>query len=237
MKRKRILCNLLIVVFAIVGIFLNFKEPNASKNTILYFTTQSNIWIMCICIVLTFYDILKKDVPKTVYIIKYIFTVSILITGIVYNFILAPQYAIYFGSLLKAYSVSVTILHVVVPLLSFISYILFDENPFKRKFNLLGCTMPLLYFAFIILLSMITTNDYLFDGIGGVPSKFPYFFLDYINNGWFTLTSDISKLGTFYWLIISVVLVMIISQLLRYTQNKVTKSKWYEKYKNSTVAN
>lgn len=225
MKKYRMACNLLIVIFAIAGVFLNLLEPNASKNTILYFTTQSNIWMMLICLVMVFYDIFKIKVPKVVYMIKYMFTVSIVLTGIVYNVILAPQYGIYFGSFFKAYTVSVTILHVVVPLLGFVSYILFDEDPFKRRFNLLGCTMPMLYFLFIIVLSMVSTDDYLFDGLGGVQSRFPYFFLDYINNGWFTLTSGMAKLGTFYWILIGLILVIIISQVLRYIQRKILQSK------------
>lgn len=228
--KNRIIINILIVIFAIVGIFLNINEPNASKNTILYFTTQSNIWIMFICLIMLFYDILHRKVPKVVYVIKYIFTVSILVTGIVYNLILAPQYANCFGSFFRAYSLSVTILHVIVPLLGFISYILFDEKIFKKKFNLLGCVMPLLYFLFIIILSVVSTNDYLFDGIGGVQSKFPYFFLDYINNGWFTLTRDISKLGTFYWFIICLIFTIIISQALLYIQRKVSRTNLYENY-------
>lgn len=172
----RMIINVLIVIFAIVGILLNIYEPNASKNTILYFTTQSNIWIMFICLIMLFYDIQHKKIPPNIYVIKYTFTVSILVTGIVYNLILAPQYANYFGSFFKAYSLSVTILHVIVPLLGVISYILFDENPFKKKYNLWGCVMPLLYFIFTMVLSVVSTNDYLFDGIGGTQSKFPYFF-------------------------------------------------------------
>ena len=230
MKKYRIICNLSIAVFVVIGIFLNYKEPNAVKNIILYFTTQSNIWIMLIALVMVFYDIAKTTIPKIVYVIKYIFTVSIMVTGIVYNLILAPQYAIYFGSFFKAYSMSVTILHVVVTLLAFISYVLFDENPFKRKFNLLGYTMPMLYFLFIIVLSIVSSNDYIFDGMDGAPSRFPYFFLDYINNGWFTLTGNIAKLGTFYWFLISLVLVVAISQLLRFVQRKISQSEFHEKY-------
>lgn len=230
MKKYRIICNLSIAFFAVIGVILSYNEPNAVKNIILYFTTQSNIWIMLIALVMVFYDLAKKAVPKAVYIIKYIFTVSIMVTGIVYNLILAPQYAIYFGSFFKAYSMSVTLLHVVVPLLAFISYILFDENPFKRKFNLLGYTMPMLYFLFIIVLSIVSTNDYIFDGMDGSPSRFPYFFLDYINNGWFTLTGNIAKLGVFYWFLISLVLVIVIGQLLRFTQRKIFQSKFYTIY-------
>lgn len=227
MKKYRIICNLLLVLFAMIGLFLTFREPGAGKNTILYFTTQSNIWMMLICFTMAAYDISNTKVPNAVYVIKYIFTVSILVTGIVYNLILAPQYALYFGSFLKAYTVSVSILHVVVPLLGFVSYIFFDENPLKRKSDLLGCTMPMLYFLFITALSMVSTEDFLFDGIDGTPSRFPYFFLDYINHGWFTLTDNIAELGTFYWLLIGFILVIVISRILRYVQKKAVQSNFY----------
>lgn len=42
MKKYRIIWNFLIVVFSIDGVVLNYLEPNVSKNTIIFFTTQSN---------------------------------------------------------------------------------------------------------------------------------------------------------------------------------------------------
>lgn len=190
---------------------------------------------MLICFAMVAYDISQAEVPDMVYVIKYIFTVSILLTGIVYNLILAPQYAIYFGSFFKAYSISVTILHVIVPLLAVISYVFFDKNPIKRNFDLLGCTMPMLYVLFIIVLSMVSTNDYLFDGIGGIPSRFPYFFLDYISHGWFTLSGNMVELGAFYWILIGFILVIIISRILRYVQRKIFQSAFYRRYIQDTL--
>lgn len=209
----RTLLNSIIVIFVIVGIVLNYTVESNTAGLIFYFTTQSNIWVGLICLVWVIFDICKIDVRKPFYIIKFALTVSITLTGLVYNFILAPQAAIVFGSILRAYSWSTAILHIIVPILAIVSYLVFDTYILNKKWAFTGVILPLFYFVFILILSTAVPKP-LFMGFDGKPSKFPYFFLDYINNGWFDIGSDISKLGTFYWLLIAITLVLGISFVL-----------------------
>ena len=218
MKKWRITCNLAVVFCAIV---LNYLGPNTPKSTLLYYTIQSNILIAIICAIVSGYDLAKKSVPNFVYLVKYIFTIAITITGVVFNLILVPQLVEHYGSFSRAYGLSSTLVHVVTPVLGLISYLLFDKNVLKKKFDFYGIIVPLSYFSLIIGLSTIK-NLYLFDTLDGAPTKFPYFFLNYIENGWFTLSSNIYELGTFYWFIIMIIFVALISVIIRFGQRKLT---------------
>lgn len=214
--------NLCITALAILGICLNYAEPNVAKNNILYFTIQSNIWILGICLVVCCYDWMHKPIPKNVFILKYIFTVAITLTGVVYNLILAPQYGFFYGSFWKAYSLSVVLLHVVIPVLSVISYLWFDDTIPGRKLYLAGGIMPLLYFAGVMLLSLNQRDEGLFESIGGGSGRFPYFFMDYETNGWFTLSSNIGKLGVFYWIAVGLLLTLGLGKALLWLKSKRT---------------
>lgn len=228
MKKIRILCNLIIVFCVILGIFLNYQNPNHSKSILLYYTIQSNILLALICLIFSIYDLTKKHIANSLYLIKYIFTIAIAITGVAFNLFLAPQQIEYYG-FAKTYDLASTLLHVVTPILGLISYLLFDKTLLKKKIDLYGLIVPLGYFALIIGLSTIK-DVYLFSNLDGTPTKFPYFFLDYINNGWFTLSSNIYELGTFYWVIIMVVVVVIISLVLRFAQKKISQTNFHQKY-------
>lgn len=229
MKKLRIFSNLLIVLCVIVGIYLNYQDPDVPKNVLLYFTIQSNILLALICLVLSGFDIFHKTVPKCIYIIKYIATIAILITGIVFNFILVPQMVASYGDVAQPYNLPSILLHVITPILGFISYLFFDKSPFRKKFDLYGVIAPFVYFILIIGLSLIP-DLYLFNNPDGTPSKFPYFFLNYIKNGWFTLTSNVAALGTFYWFIILIILVVIISQIIRFLQKKISQTKFFHRH-------
>lgn len=214
-KYCRIVTNIAVAVFAAIGIILNYTLESNTVGLFYYFTTQSNIWIGAICVVWVVFDFLGKEPNKALHIIKFSLTVCITLTGLVYNFILAPQAAMIFGSILRAYSWSVSILHIVVPVLAVVSYLAFDKQVLNIKWVFSGVVMPLLYCVFIFILVAASDTPH-FWGMDHQPSKVPYFFLDFENNGWFTVNQGIWKLGTFWWLLIAVVLVLCISFLLHF---------------------
>lgn len=216
--------NLCTAVIAALGVCLNYAEPSAGKNNILYFTIQSNLWILGICCVLCWYDWRRRPVPRVVFVVKHIFTVAIALTGAVYNLILAPQYGLYFGSFWKAYTFSVVLLHVAVPVLAVISYLWFDDPVPGKGLGPGGCLMPLLYFSGIVLLSLDKNREGLFEGIGGTSTRFPYFFMDYETNGWFTLSRSPGELGVFYWIAAGLLLTLGLSAGLLGLKRKIPQT-------------
>lgn len=212
--------NSCIVILAVLGICLNYLEPNVAKNNVLYFTIQSNIWILGVSLIMCCFDWQHRKIPEIIFTVKFIFTVSITLTGIVYNLILAPQYGMLFGSFWRAYSVSVVLLHVVVPVLSVISFLYFDNVNSSKGLPLAGCVMPLLYFAGVMLLSLNGRSEGLFEGMGGGSTRFPYFFMDYETNGWFTFSGNIGELGVFYWIAVGLLLTFALSAGLLWLKKK-----------------
>lgn len=132
MKKLRIICNLVIVCCVTLGVILNYLGPNTPKGTLMYYTIQSNILLAIICALFSAYDLAKKRLYNYMYLIKYIFTIAIIITGIAFNLFLAPQQIEHYG-VARTYGLSSTLLHVVTPILGLISYLLFDKTPFKRS--------------------------------------------------------------------------------------------------------
>lgn len=82
--------------------------------------------------------------------------------------------------------------------------------------------MPLYYLFFSFILAF-ANPDGIFKNFDGTASRFPYFFLDYEVNGWFTLNKGFFGLGTFYWIIIISIIVILISKLFLNLNNKANK--------------
>lgn len=223
-KRDTII-SIVIKCWIIIGFIIGYIDEVHSDafmrtGAILYYTVQSNIWIAAIISVFLVYDIisLKKgkvvEIPNWLRLVKYIFTVAITITFIVYNFILYP------GSVLtnagESYLNAHTfLLHIFVPVLAIVDYILYDYSlQSTKKTKYLGLITPLYYFAFTLILSFI-----------GVTYRkgeaMPYFFIDYKLNGWFNLGNG--QIGVFYWIIIVLFVVLGISALLIKIKNKRAK--------------
>ena len=81
----------------------------------LYFTVQSNLWIGAVCALffaLNVFSLIKPAfvIPHALHILKYVFTVSITLTGLVFCCVLAPTMP---GSFSSAANV---LTHVVVPI-------------------------------------------------------------------------------------------------------------------------
>ena len=99
-KKTSIILNFMIASFSILGVLLNciFATRDGYSHwhkRLLYFTNQSNIWIALVCLtvaILSIVSIFKKDlvIKNWIYILKYIFTVSITITGLIFCGLLAP---------------------------------------------------------------------------------------------------------------------------------------------------
>lgn len=172
-----------------------FIGPN---STLLYFTTQSNIWIAAICLVFLIMDLRskgKRQISNNLYVVKFMFTVAIMLTFIVFAVILTPLQEMNY--LLSGSNIC---LHNLTPIFAIIDFILCDyEYLSSKKHILLGTILPLLYFAVTIALS--------FSGVTYGDNRIvPYFFLDYKKLGWLSISDN--GFGVIYWVLIMIVLVV-----------------------------
>lgn len=207
--------KLLLIVGVIIGVWASLlQEGFFNPKHFLYYTIQSNIEIAIICFVSLLFIFSKKEIPSIVYTLKFIFTVAITLTGLVFNFILYPA-SIFSTHPLNPLSTANFFTHIFVPILSLVDFFAFDYKlKITKKTFLLGLITPLIYFIFVMFCTKVGIR---FNGNLFVP----YFFLDYKANSWFQLGDG--KIGVFYWVIIQAIIVLIISFILTFFMKKRKK--------------
>lgn len=203
---------LTISVFGIIESFGLFAGQTPGLECLIYYTSLSNFLAFGVMIVvwLNTYKHLKKgeNVGSNDQIIslKFYTTIIILVTFIVYNFILADNMFEEgwnnLGNITK---------HIVCPLMVVIDFFIFDEHHTLRWYDpLLSTVLPLIYVAFILIRGAILPANY-------QGTIYPYFFLN---------VEELGFGGVLTWVSILVVVFVVIGYLF-YLWNKV----YYEEHK------
>jgi hypothetical protein len=210
-KILRIGIKAALVIISIAGIIVSATaEGFMSTDAFKYFTIQSNITILLICAVFLVDEIRQlrgkpSFVTNWLLIVKFVFTVAITVTFLVFFALLAPSMGI--GYLLSFGNLSV---HFLVPALALLDFFLYDHRlKMNRWQTLFALIMPAYYFAFAIIGSTI---DGFFTGF------VPYFFLNYRKFTWFGFTD--SGFGVFYWFILLASSIAGLAYLLRWLLGK-----------------
>ncbi|MGB7595668.1 MAG: Pr6Pr family membrane protein, partial [Erysipelotrichaceae bacterium] len=160
------------------------------------FTIQSNVWIAAICLVFLLYNLSGRDdwsIPAWLYNIKFMLTVDITLTYLVFAVLLTPLMSVRFLS-----SPANFFQHNLTSILALLDFMLCDR-PYasKAKHIWLSLIMPLLYAVYFF-------STYELTGIMPVA----YFFLDYKKLGWFSIGG--SGLGVGIWIIMLCGLLLLI---------------------------
>lgn len=194
-----------VVVSCILGLYFSCStNPKATIGPMmLYFTIQSNIWIAFICAVFLIIDLLTKgnrNIGNWLYVIKFMFTVAIMLTFLVFAVMLSPLMPKSF--LLSPPNI---FLHNITPILALIDFLICDYGYVSSKKHILfGLLMPLYYIVFALSLS--------FAGVKFNGEIVPYFFFNYQELGWLTIGGG--KMGVIYWFLILFVLLLIVGTIL-----------------------
>ena len=137
--RNRISFYLKWIIFAVAlgGVVLSFFNANADgyshwSKRLLYFTSESNIWIALSCLSILIFPCFmggssSTRVKNSLYVLKYVFTVSITLTGFIFCAVLAPGAK---NDNYNAWTVASIMTHVLVPVLSVIDFLV-DEYRIK----------------------------------------------------------------------------------------------------------
>lgn len=211
-KYFSLIFKMLIVIIGIYGIFSSLKDSPlvGMEEHLSYYTNLSNI----LCIIFFFYYFMrmlfnmKKETHQYNNNLKGAVTITILITFIVYNFILRP-FMHNVDGVMKINSIGNLIVHVVLPLMVIADYILFDEKgKFNKKTAYTWVLIPLSYFIFICIRAKM----------GGkftyAKSSYPYFFLDIDAYGIPQVILNV---------IISIIVILLLIYLYVYIDNKLKK--------------
>lgn len=215
------------IVASVYGIVINYD----SIKTFTFFTTLSNIAISMTLFVSLIFDIIwlrtrgKKDLKNNFfYIIKFVMTISITVTFLVYMFLLAPfnQHG-FFGSYFNNYAGSFCV-HFLGPVLSIIDFFMFDYNYVSNKYHAIYATIPpLLYVAMISCMA--------YSGVRWYGTMYaPYSFLNFGSKaGWFGFDSTADGveslcIGVGYILIFLVIFFIGLGEFYLYIKDKRCKS-------------
>lgn len=213
----KVLIKSLLIMFGVWGLILTFSSSGFMGNSksLLYFTIQSNITIMLVTIIFLIADIVKMCGGKYFInqfwlVLKFIFTVAITVTMLVFFIILAPTMKVNYLLSMNNFSV-----HFLVPLFALIDFFCFDFNILIKKATpLYGTIMPLYYLFFALICS--------FCGVDFNGSKVPYYFLDYTKFGWFSFKNG---MGVVYWIIILIIAIIGLSYLIAFAIRLIQKKK------------
>ncbi|MCR4761350.1 MAG: Pr6Pr family membrane protein [Oscillospiraceae bacterium] len=161
------------------------------RAVFMYFTIQSNIAIALICAV-GFGKLLRgKAVSDLWYIIKFVGTVSITLTGAVFCFVLAPTLSA------GAWNPQNILTHVIVPTAAILDYFVTGISGNIRKRNVFWVILPPILYV-------------IYAGIGYVKGwqfaagyNYPYFFLNWGSPaGAFGFSDELPYMGCAWWILI-----------------------------------
>ena len=194
------LCSMTGITLAVV-----FRMP--LTTTLMYFTNQSNVWISFTCLAFLILNLIElkkgvKLIKKWMYILKYMFTVSITITCLVFCVILAPISSDY----IEPWSLESILVHVIVPILSIVDLFVEEKRyNISLKHSFFALIPPTCYLIFATI-CFFNNLDF------GYGLNYPYFFLDWGSPvGVFGISNNEPYLGTFYWIMMLLIVFYSIS--------------------------
>ena len=134
---------------------------NSSIEAFKYFTVDSNLLMGIAAAVFAYFDYLmitkkKKEIPIAVYAFKHLATVSVMLTFLVTVFYLAPFSEYEF---LAFFRNSNLFFHLIVPILSYITYVFFEKKNQDKEVVMYGVIPMFLYSIFYILVYFFHTGN------------------------------------------------------------------------------
>ena len=181
MKKIKIslILNIIIVVLVTVAsvfMFTGFKfMPGESLLEVSklemfkFYTVDSNIVMGLISLIFIIYErkLLKKEIkeiPKKIYILKLIGTSGIALTFVTTTFFLGPSYGFY-----AMFNNNNLFFHLIIPVLSIITYIFFEKHDNKFKYAFFGIIPMFLYSIFYTINILIHLDN------GGLTFKYDFY--------------------------------------------------------------
>lgn len=201
--RLSFLFKIIVFVSAIVGTLLSYLASRDSfmggSTVFMFFTTQSNIAMAIISLIGFCYMIRAREVGQVWQIIKFVGTVAITLTGVVFCFVLAPT----LGE--DAWNIQNILTHVVVPVVSVIDFFVVSGAFNIKKKSVFYVIIPPILYA-------------IYAGIGYVNNwqfaegyNYPYFFLNWGSKaGAFGFSDELPFMGTAWWILALFIFLIIV---------------------------
>lgn len=199
LKKVVILYRVIFIFLCGLGLILSLTSKSTDEfmgngTALNFYTLQSNLWIFILELVLLLLTIIEdvkqiSIIKEKMVVLKFVMTVAILVTFIVYWSMLAPYVA-----QKNVLALSNVILHAISPILMLVDFLVFDrEYTFKKNNVYLTIIPPLYYLIFAMVRAEIS------DTVFTQGSRYPYWFIDIDTFGWL---GNINGPGVIYWAIL-----------------------------------
>ena len=182
--------------------FAGGRSFMGGRAVFMYFTIQSNLAIAVICAVGAVLLLKNRVIGHAWYVIKFVGTVAITLTGVVFCFVLAPT----MGN--AAWNMQNILTHVVVPLFSVADFFVTGVFGSVRKRSVFFVLLPPL--AYVIYAGVGFVRGWHFGG----GRNYPYFFLNWGSPaGAFGFTDALPFMGCVWWILVLMVFLLLIGCL------------------------
>ncbi len=200
-KVLSIVFKCIVIVSSAVGIILSAIAGAQSfmggGRVFMYFTVQSNIAIALVCAVGAVLLLRNQPVQDIWYLIKFVFTVSITLTGVVFCFVLAPTLGKH------AWRLQHVLTHVVVPLAAVLDFFVTGRYSSMKKRSVYFVIIPPLLYAIYTGIAYAAKWEF----SKGV--HYPYFFLNWDSPaGAFGFTNELPYMGCAWWILLILVMLL-----------------------------
>ena len=206
--RKRISAVLKTVVFlsAVIGTLLSAYAGRHSfmggSRVFMFFTIQSNIAIALISVIGCCLLLKDKPVSNAWAVIKFVGTISITLTGMVFAFVLAPTFWA------SAWNLQNTLTHVVVPVAAVIDFFVVSPAFEIKNRNTFWVIVPPILYAIYAGIGYVRGWEFI-EGI-----NYPYFFLNWGSPaGAFGFSKELPFMGCAWWILALLLFLLCIGRL------------------------
>jgi hypothetical protein len=225
--RKKIsyLLKILVVICSLGGVTLSSvlsKRHGYGEwwRAFLYFTGQSNLWLGLSFLMLLIVPLISKSwydkKSQVLYLFKYISTVCITVTFIVFSVFLAPfappEYYLF--------GVSSFLTHIFAPIFAITDFFV-DDHPYNlNSKKALWTTVPPFFYTVVVISLVALKVDF------GRGEPYPYYFFNIYSPAGLFGFSVIPPyfVGTFYWILGLALSVYFIARLYARLKTKVRKN-------------
>lgn len=225
MNNRKIIISIIIKLIAIISSVYGIIKTCFGPLAFTYFTTLSNIFISIMLLYFLVKDIYSIKYNKKIiinnklYIIKFLATISITLTFLVFLILLVPTME---GGIINSYlgnGAGSLCVHFITPILAIIDFLLFDRDyKAKRVHAVYAIFPPLLYVVFVVLASSL--------GLRWGTMYAPYNFLNYhAPTGWFGFDLSLMGwetlgIGVFYMIVLLSIIFILIGMLFLWLRKK-----------------
>ena len=194
-KRISLLLKLIVVTAAAIGVIRSANAGSSSFmggiHVFMFFTIQSNVAIALICAYGALRLLQNRSLSDLYYLIQFVGTVSITLTGVVFCFVLAPTLGRF------AWALNNVLTHVVVPAAAVLDFFVSGIYGNVTVKDLPYVTLPPLAYAVYAGIGYLAGWEFL-DGI-----HYPYFFLNWGSPaGAFGFSKELPFMGCVWWILL-----------------------------------